>query len=442
MIHQHHANAKGSGTECGPFRAIEESTLAHLIKEEDRGDIYAWYSLLGGIGSACGLGICGLILHYLENLGWSTLKAYHTIFWGYSALGVAMLIIVLFLSKACELKNKPPLPASSSSSIIGSEDENKTPVTLKLPKFSQKSRVIVVKLCILFALDSFAVSLAPTYVICICILYFRLMCYRSWITFFFHDKFALAENKLGTIFFATSFIAALSMLPASSLAKRFGNINVRFAFFYTDMSIQILFANMDQTMVLAHLPGAIFLTLVPIPSSLSISTTFLIMRSITQSMDTAPRSAFMAGVVESHERTPMMSCVLVAKSSASSISPLIIGVLAGRGYLWVAFVAAGCLMCVYDCAFWVLFGRQIVNNKDSDVEKNASSGELGARGGFWSSAETLTNAGNKKKEASGAEERDASGDEKTEMSVGVTDVVADGSSVSSQIPVAHSEQKQ
>jgi ABC-type phosphate/phosphonate transport system permease subunit len=46
----------------------------------------------------------------------------------------------------------------------------------------------------------------------------------SWVTYFFHDKFKLEEGKLGSLFFTTSIIAAVSMLLASSIAKRFGNI--------------------------------------------------------------------------------------------------------------------------------------------------------------------------------------------------------------------------
>jgi len=45
-------------------------------------------------------------------------------------------------------------------------------------------------------------------------------------TYFFHRKFSLPEGELGTIFFVTSSISAASMLVASSLAKRIGNVKV------------------------------------------------------------------------------------------------------------------------------------------------------------------------------------------------------------------------
>lgn len=49
-------------------------------------------------------------------------------------------------------------------------------------------------------------------------------------TYFFHRKFSLPEGELGTIFFVTSSISAASMLVASSLAKRIGNVKVNHHF--------------------------------------------------------------------------------------------------------------------------------------------------------------------------------------------------------------------
>lgn len=143
------------------------------------------------------------------------------------------------------------------------------------------------------------------------------------------------------------------MLPASSVAKRLGNIKVSSSYSVSIHDTKLT----PQTMVFAHLPGAIFLAVIPIPNSVSLAITFLVLRSSTQSMDTAPRSAFLAGVVEPHERTAMMGFIFMAKSASSSGGPILTGVLAQKGLLWVAFVLAGALMCVYDLGILVAFGR-------------------------------------------------------------------------------------
>ena len=108
-------------------------------------------------------------------------------------------------------------------------------------------------------------------------------------------------------------------------------------------------------MVFTHLPSAIFLALIPIPNEIHLSLLFLILRSCTQSMDVAPRSAFMAAIVLPQERTAIMGLVNVTKTTAQSLGPLITGVLADRNLFWVSFVCAGSLKACYDLGMLALF---------------------------------------------------------------------------------------
>ncbi|KAF4635969.1 hypothetical protein G7Y89_g2120 [Cudoniella acicularis] len=314
-----------SGNEIGPFRAIEESTLAHLTPAANRGDIYAWYSLIGTAGTALGLAVSGWVIQYMtDNLGWDVVKTYRAVFWGYAAFGIIKFTLAMALSKSIEAEKKQPSPREDpeTAPLLGDGAEDLEPKKSKLrsilPDISVESRVIVINLCILFALDAFASGLAPL----------------SWVTFFFHDKFGLQSGKLGSLFFTTSIIAAISMLLASSIAKRFGNV---------------------KTMVFTHLPSAIFLALIPIPNSLPFAMLFVILRSCTQSMDVAPRSAFLAAVVLPNERTAIMGVINVVKTSAQSLGPFITGVLAEHNLFWVAFVAAGSLKATYDLGMLAVF---------------------------------------------------------------------------------------
>lgn len=108
-------------------------------------------------------------------------------------------------------------------------------------------------------------------------------------------------------------------------------------------------------MVFTHLPSAIALALIPIPSSLPFAMLFLILRSCTQSMDVAPRSAFLAAVVLPNERTAVMGTINVVKTSSQSLGPLITGVLASNKLFWLAFVMAGSLKATYDLGMLAVF---------------------------------------------------------------------------------------
>ncbi|OCL06106.1 MFS general substrate transporter [Glonium stellatum] len=312
-----------SGNEIGPFRAIEESTIAHLSPPAVRPDIFAWYSLIGTAGTAFGLMTCGWVTHTLQSKkGWDDIRAYRAIFFGYAVLGAVKLVLALALSKKCEVeKEVAPQRDSEAAPLLANGDGQGQKQKKKrsiLPSISKESRGIFVKLAILFALDSFASGLAPL----------------SWVTNFFKRKFNLQEGYLGSLFFTTSIISAASMLVAASIAKRIGNV---------------------KTMVFTHFPSAAALALIGIPNSLPFAMLFLVLRACTQSMDVAPRSAFLAAAVLPKERTAVMGAINVVKTSSQSLGPLITGVLVGKNLFWLAFLMAGCLKGTYDMGMLAVF---------------------------------------------------------------------------------------
>jgi len=332
-----------SGNEIGPFRAIEESTVAQLTPAANRGDIYAWYSLLGTAGTAFGMVTCGWVVDKLQDLeGWDNVHAYRVVFGAYAVLGMVKLGLALALSTNIEAERKIPERAASDVEnapfIHGSKPKSKPANRLLglIPDISTESRGILLKLCILFACDAFASGLAPL----------------SWVTYFFKIKFDIDEGRLGSLFFVTSIIASISMLVASSIAKRFGNI---------------------KTMVFTHLPSAICLALIPLPSKVQFAILFLILRSCTQSMDVAPRSAFLAAVVLPNERTAVMGTINTVKTSAQSLGPLITGLLADKNMFWLSFLAAGSLKASYDLGMLAVFaGHKTFEERDTAQEQGAA----------------------------------------------------------------------
>jgi MFS family permease len=159
--------------------------VAHLTTSATRSDIYAWYSLMGTAGTAFGMMICGWAIHYLaSNLHWELVDTYRVVFLGYAALGCVKFVLAVLLSNKVESDKKTgkksagrpgettPLlsdgdgngnGAAAGDVNDGSEQAPKRPTGLSalLPEISRESRLIMVNLCILFALDAFASGLAP-----------------------------------------------------------------------------------------------------------------------------------------------------------------------------------------------------------------------------------------------------------------------------------------
>src|SRR5437868_2613051 len=54
-----------SGNEVGPFLAIEQAALSHLIPGKLRTGVFAWYNLAGSVATAVGSLVAGVLAHTL-----------------------------------------------------------------------------------------------------------------------------------------------------------------------------------------------------------------------------------------------------------------------------------------------------------------------------------------------------------------------------------------
>ena len=145
---------------------MEESTLAHLTPPELRSDIFAWYSLIGTAGTAFGMMTCGWVVHTLRaSNGLSEVRAYRIIFFAYAVIGLIKFLLACSLSKNCEAEEKAtPARDTETAPLLGDNGpkaKKPKPGLSLLPSISKESRVIVLNLCLLFALDAFASGLAP-----------------------------------------------------------------------------------------------------------------------------------------------------------------------------------------------------------------------------------------------------------------------------------------
>ncbi|KAF2132428.1 MFS general substrate transporter [Dothidotthia symphoricarpi CBS 119687] len=331
-----------SGNEIGPFRAVEESILAQLTDKDDRSDIFAWYTMCGTAGAAIGTVTSGWMVQTVSNAVADKVKPYRFIFVLYAALGIVKLVLVLALSPTVELHDQK----HEYQEVIELEDEDlvshtssprkarRTPKSSEvktvrrlhalLPQISRESLLILFRLILLFALDSFASGMASP----------------SWLTYFFTTFHNVEPATLGTLFFTTNLLATLSNFAALPLARRLGPL---------------------KTMAFTHLPSAVFLALVPIPQAGSwgtlVAMTFLSLRACTQSMDQAPRQAFLAAVMRPEERTAILGIINIVKTIAQAGGIGSSGVLAAGRSWRLMLGGAGMMKATYDLLIlWTFLG--------------------------------------------------------------------------------------
>ncbi|KAL2840822.1 major facilitator superfamily domain-containing protein [Aspergillus pseudodeflectus] len=341
-----------SGNEIGPFKAVEESSLAHLTPDALLRDILLWYTLLGTAGAALGVMTCGWAVNLLQTeRGWEFIPACRVIFFAYAGIGALKFLLSVTMSQKVEAEVKTKTSKRASREDTEGDESGETqPLLLDRPAEQQEQQEperksvlafigdrklasLVIRLFILFGVDSFASGLASL----------------TWMTYFFKRKFLLPEGTLGSIFFTTSIIAAASMFIATSLARRIGNI---------------------KTMAFTHLPSALCLMLVPVPNSLPLALTFLILRSCSSNMDSAPRSAFLAAALPADKRTAIMGAINVVKTSTQSLGPLVTGILADRGVFGASFILAGGLKVMYDLGILASF---LSMEREKEREREAQS---------------------------------------------------------------------
>jgi len=293
-----------AGNEVGPFMAIELSAIAQLTKEESRTSLMAWYNLVGSFSSALGALFCGGLLEVLYSvLGAEALAnphaPYRVVMLLYAFIQGLKLFFFSRLGPEIEVPDVTKAKAKDSP--------------VKLFMGLHKSKLVVLKLCALFSLDSFAGSLVL----------------QSIISHWFHLKFSTSAGTIGTIVFVCNIIAGISALLAARIAQTIGLI---------------------LTMVVTHLPSNVLTILVPIMPTQTAAIIMLFCRYSISQMDVPTRNAFVQNVVDADERSAANGLTNVTRSIGASIGPLLAGFLFVKygGSSGSPFFIAGGLKIVYD----------------------------------------------------------------------------------------------
>jgi len=336
-----------TGSDFGPFRAIEESTLSHLTTPRQRPDVLAWYVTTASLGSSIGTEVSGRIVHYLQHRdGWTLIDAYHAVFWMYSGMGISNMIFSLLLSSKCEAIREKKSEAEESEILLDEVDgegregevteharqaETSEPPTPKKKSYfaqiSRETRSVMYKLWFLLIIDSLADGMVG----------------YSLTVYYMDQKFDVSKSTLGDITSISYFLSSCSTVFAGPLARRLGLIN---------------------TMVFTHLPSSAAVLLFPLPPGIILTVIFFFIRTGLNNMDQAPRSAFIAAVVKPEERTAVMGLTSMLRTLAATAGPTVTGILAGNNRFWIAFVAAGSLRVVYDLGLFAMFVNTRLNQHE------------------------------------------------------------------------------
>ena len=292
-----------SGNEVGPFLAIEQAALSHLIPSAKHTSAFAWYNLAGSVCTATGALAAGFASYALQHYhGKSAADSYRMVLLVYAFIGGGLALLFLLVSSRVEVARA----AEPRKLFLG----------------LHRSRGVVFKLSALFSLDAFAGG----FII------------QSLVVLWFKVRFGTNEQALGWIFFRANILAGFSALSASWLGKKFGLLN---------------------TMVFTHIPSNVLLILVPLMPNETLAIAMLLARFSISQMDVPTRQAFTMALVDPDERSAAAGVTGVARTTGAALSPMLarqlLSAAASSPVFSIPFYAAGGLKIVYDLIIWRSF---------------------------------------------------------------------------------------
>lgn len=283
-----------SGKDTGPFLSIEQAILPNTTKDRHRTTVFSAYNLIGSLAGALGALAVGLPAFF----SLAAIAGYRALVWCYVVFALLLALLFGLLS---------PIVETAKNSAAA-----KTKAGL------HKSRRMVVKLAVLFALD----ALAGAFIV------------QSIMAYWFFLRYNVDLKSLGGIFFGTNLLAALSFLAAPAIARRYGLLN---------------------TMVFTHLPSNVLLLLVPLMPNVEWAVAVLLLRHLLSQMDVPTRQSYTMAVVEPDERAASAGVLSVARSAGAAVAPLFTGALLAAPTLGLPFLLAGGLKIVYDLWIFAVF---------------------------------------------------------------------------------------
>jgi MFS family permease len=301
-----------SGSEVGPFMAIEISALCEIVEPHQRTKLMTWYNLVGYLACASGALSCGFFIYHHDaaciahDIPINRIGLLQLLIKIYAAIQIALGLCFCALGPNIEVQLLEP--DSSNSGMWGLHRSTKN----------------VFNICLLFIIDAFAGSLV----------------YQTLISDWFYLRFSTSSQTIGTALFICNSVAAISTLFAAHLADRIGLI---------------------YTMVVTHVPSNILLILVPLMPSESLAILILCLRFSISQMDVPTRNAYVQGMVDPSERSAASGVTNVVRSIGTAFGPLLTGFLfSNASYENYPFYICGLLKLVYD--FLLLCGFSSVKS--------------------------------------------------------------------------------
>ena len=314
-----------AGGEVGPFRSVEQAALAELTARDGGvaalAAAYGKYLLIGSIAQGMGSLIAGWLVASAQAAGFARVLSLRipVLLFGLAAIAKAFLYMRCSPRVEEAATRQRWATSQSMDPKLASCCKSASAAMPCKASLSPHSRMVILRLSALFAVDAFAGG-------------FTML---TFISYWLHARWAISLGWVGAVLAAVNLASGLSDLVAGKLVARFGAV---------------------ETMVYTHLPSNVLLMMVPLMPNREMAVLMLIVRNSISQMDVPAREAYVAWQVHSNERSAAGGITGIARSLGLSLSPLLLGVLSaadpGSFAFDSPFYVAGSLKIAYDLTLW------------------------------------------------------------------------------------------
>jgi MFS family permease len=289
------------------FLPTEQALLAHAGPMHDRTKLFARYNVVGSFAGGAGALASGGVDLFTRGVGLEAAWGERGAFGLYALAALAVAVLYRRLPT-------PRRPADFAERV-------NAPLA--------RSRPVVVRLAMLFSLDSFGGGFVV----------------QSLVVLWLYRRFGLSVGTTGTVLFVAGLLGAASQFLSPWLAQRIGLV---------------------RTMVYTHLPANLLLILAGVAPTAPWAVTFLLLRSLLSQMDVPARQAYVMAVVPPEERAAAASVTNVPRSLAAALPPLAAGYLLDHSTFGWPLICAGTLKALYDVLLLLQFRSVTPQGESSD----------------------------------------------------------------------------
>lgn len=286
----------GMGRDRGASLVIDQAILPATVADGERTRAFAWYNVLQDLGHALGGLLAGLPAALRAAAGAAGAAPLGDI----ASFRLSLGVYALFLLAPVGLY----LRLSPSVEADGAARERRV-------RLSPRSRRVLWRVSSLFALDSLAGGFLTT----------------ALLSFFFYERFGVAEGIVGPLFFGARVANALSHFGAAWLARRFGLVN---------------------TMVFTHIPSSLLMITVAYAPSFPVAAALFLVREGLVEMDVPTRQSYVMAVVRPEERTVASGVTHLVRVGAWAVAPSFAGLFMQGLSLMTPLVAGSGMKVMYD----------------------------------------------------------------------------------------------